>query len=61
MIYTDLQFIKIFSKKNKDILIFESIYDLILNYTAESFHLSDEEYRKKCQNAIFYRKNSNVL
>ena len=61
MIYTDLQFIKIFSKKNKDILIFESIYDLILNYTAESFHLSDEEYRKKCQNAIYYRKNSNVL
>ena len=61
MIYTDLQFIKIFSKKNKNILIFESIYDLILNYTAESFHLSDEEYRKKCQNAIFYRKNSNVL
>ena len=61
MIYTDLQFIKIFSKKNKDILIFESIYDLILNYTAESFHLSDEEYRKKCQKSIFYRKNSNVL
>jgi hypothetical protein len=61
VIYTDLQFVKIFSKNNKDILIFESIYDLILNYTAESFHLSDEEYRKKCQNAIFYRKNSNVL
>ena len=59
-IHTDIEFIKKFPEKiikESNILTnFESMYKLILRYTAESFNLSQEDYRQRCINAI---KNNN--
>ena len=59
-IHTDIEFIKKFPEKiikESNILTnFESMYKLILRYTAESFNLSKEYYRQSCINAI---KNNN--
>ena len=51
-IHTDIEFIKLFSKdegKFESCLInIESMYDSIINCTAEDFNLSQEEFDKKC-------------
>ena len=55
-IYSDLEFIKIFSENNGEyensLVNLESIYNLILESRAESFNLTPEEYQQKCNNAI---------
>ena len=55
-IYSDLEFIKIFSENNGDyensLVNFESIFSLILESSAENFNFTQEEYQQKCNNAI---------
>jgi hypothetical protein len=51
-IYSDLEFIKIFSENNGDyensLVNFESIFSLILESSAENFNLTPEEFQQKC-------------
>ena len=55
-IFTDLEFIKTFSsdegESNYYLKQFESMYNLLLNYTPKSFDLTREEYNNKCLEAI---------
>ena len=64
-IYTDLEFIKLFSIDNgqNDYTIkqFESMYKLLLSYTNVSFNLTYEEYRKKCIEATSENQNEKDL
>ena len=61
-IYTDLEFIKVFFTNNgrNDYLLnqIESIYNLVLSYTPNSFNLTNEEYRKRCYEAINSNQNN---
>jgi hypothetical protein len=61
-IYTDLEFIKVFFTNNgqNDYLLnqIESIYNLVLSYTPNSFNLTNEEYRKRCYEAISSNQNN---
>ena len=61
-IYTDLEFIKLFFIDNgkNDYLLnqIEAIYNIVLNYTPKSFNLSNEEYRKRCYEAINSNKKT---
>ena len=55
-IYTDLEFIKIFLEIKEgqggyDINQLESAYTLLLLYNAESFKISPQEYKRRCQDA----------
>ena len=60
-IYTDIEFIKMFIKDTGqtefDITNIESMFSLVLNITNETFHLTPEEFSKKCIDAI---KNYNI-
>ena len=55
-----MEFIKLFSKNNGEyensLVNIESIYYLILDYTNENFNLTQEEYNKKCIDAIKYNE-----
>ena len=59
-LFTDMEFIKLFSKNNGEyensLVNIESIYYLILDYTNENFNLTQEEYNKKCIDAIKYNE-----
>ena len=63
-IFTDLEFIKTFSsdKGESNYLLkqFESMYNLLLNYTPKSFDLTREEYNNKCLEAINDNKKTFV-
>ena len=62
-IYTDLEFIKLFSDNygeyENSLISFESIYNLILNSSAESFNLTPEEYNQKCLSVVQTVENQN--
>ena len=62
-IYTDLEFIKLFSENygeyENSLISFESIYNLILNSSAESFNLTPEEYKQKCLSVVQAVKDQN--
>ena len=51
-IYTDIEFIKIFSSEEDDsenyLSSFVSVYELVLNCTPEYLRIEPEEYKKKC-------------
>ena len=51
-IFTDLEFIKIFFKSeyanNYEINQIQYMFELLISYTANSFNLTPEEYRKRC-------------
>ena len=53
-IFTDIEFIKIFFdndiENNYTLHQIESMFDLIISYTAKSFNLTPEEYKKKVLN-----------
>ena len=55
-LFTDLQFIKLFSKSNGEnensLVNIESIFYLILDFSNKTFNLTEEEYNKKCMLAI---------
>ena len=63
-IFTDLEFIKTFSsdegESNYYLKQFESMYNLLLNYTPKSFDLTREEYNNKCLEAINDNKKTFV-
>ena len=61
-IFTDIEFIKIFFdndiENNYTLHQIESMFDLIISYTAKSFNLTPEEYKKKCiESANNYKAN----
>ena len=65
MIFTDIEFIKIFldndGKNENNLSIFESIYNLILNYQADNFDLNQEEFEMKCQESLSKEKNNLLM
>ena len=55
LIYTDVEFVKLFldnnGKNDCNLTNIESICSLVLNTTNETFHLTEEEFIKKCTEA----------
>ena len=64
-LYTDIEFIKIFTEKygenENSLLNLESIFYYILESNAETYKLSEEEYKKKCIDAIKNKENNDEL
>ena len=64
-LYTDIQFIKIFSQNygedERNLVSLESIFFYILESEAKTFKLTEEEYKKKCINAIKREENNDEL
>ena len=58
-IFTDLEFIKLFLKKdnNYEINQVQYMFEIICNYTPKSFNITPEEYRKRCMEALNGDKN----
>ena len=61
-IFTDIEFIKLFSYQNGDLenglVNIESICNFVLNHSAKDYNLSQEEYDRKCNEAIHSHKKS---
>ena len=61
-IFTDIEFIKLFSYQNGDLenglVNIESICNFVLNHSAQDYNLSQEEYDRKCNEAIHSHKKS---
>ena len=55
-IYTDIEYIKIFSERNGEfensLVNIISIYNLIINSKAKNYNLTEEEYQKKCLEVV---------
>jgi hypothetical protein len=61
-LYTDLEFIKIFSESNgqtdNNIANIEGMYKIVIESKYDSYHLTPEEFRKKCNDATKEIKNN---
>ena len=59
-IFSDIEFIKLFTEKNTDRLIclnnMESTSNAIFNFGASYFNLNEEEYKKKFKEVVINEK-----
>ena len=65
MIYTDIEYIKVFSERNGEfdnsLVNIISIFNLILNSKAQNYNLTEEEFEQKCINVVQSQINDDDL